>query len=149
MMHDIKHYFKIEELVCPHVYNRFGESAWEFLDKDLLDVLLFIRETLNRPIYVNNWKWGGDKSQRGLRCNCDPLVKEKTYLEKPYLSAHIFGKGVDFNVQGMTAEEVRKWIADYQVYLPCKLRCEESVNWVHIDTLSYGMSANKITYFKG
>ena len=148
-MHDIKHYFKIEELVCPHVYNRFGEAAWDFLDRDLLDVLLFIREHLNRPIYINNYKWGGDKSQRGLRCNCDPLVKEKTSLEKPYLSAHIFGKGVDFHVQGMSAEEVRKWIADYQVYLPCKCRIEESVGWCHIDTLSYGMSANKITYFKG
>lgn len=148
-MKNIKEYFAIHELVCPHVYNRFGEAAWEFLDKDLLDVLLFIREHLNRPIYINNYKWGGDKSQRGLRCNCDPLVKEKVALEKVYLSSHIFGKAVDFNVKGMTAEEVRKWIADYQVYLPCKCRIEESVNWVHIDVLPYGMSANKITYFKG
>lgn len=148
-MHDIKFYFKIEELVCPHVYNRFGEAAWGFLDKDLLDVLLFIRETLNRPIYINNWKWGGDKSQRGLRCNCDPLVKEKTYLEKPYLSAHIFGKGVDFHVQGMSADEVRKWIADYQVYLPCSIRLETGISWIHLDVMDYGKSANKITYFKG
>ena len=148
-MKSIKDYFAIHELVCPHVYNRFGEAAWEFLDKDLLDVLLFIREHLNRPIYINNYKWGGDKSQRGLRCNCDPLVKEKTYLEKPYLSAHIFGKGVDFHVQGMTAEEVRKWIADYQVYLPCSIRLETEISWIHLDVIDYGKSANKITYFKG
>lgn len=148
-MKSIKDYFSVKELVCPHVYNRFGDKALDFLDKDLLSVLLFIREHLGRAIYVNNWAWGGDKSQRGLRCNCCALVKEKTALEKPYLSAHLFGKGVDFHVQGMSAEEVRKWIASYEVYLPCKVRIEADVTWVHIDVMQYGMSANKITYFKG
>ena len=60
-----------------------------------------------------------------------------------------FGKGVDFHVQGMSAEEVRKWIAQYEICLPCKIRVESDVTSVHIDVMTYGMSANKITYFRG
>lgn len=147
-MKTIKDYFAIHELVCPHVYNRFGESAWEFLDKDLLDVLLFIREHLNRPIYINNYKWGGDKSQRGLRCCICPLVKEKVALEKVYLSSHIFGKAVDFNVKGMTAEEVRIWIEKHKNELPSSIRIEKDVNWVHLG-LGYFGQTEKIVYFYG
>lgn len=146
-MKQITDYFRTEELVCPHVFERFGHAALDFFDKDLLAVLLFIRQGLNRPIYVNNWAWGGDKSQRGLRCNCCALVKGKTALEKPYLSAHLFGKGIDFHVQGMTAEEVRQWIAQNAAYLPCKIRVESGVSWVHVDVSAYGMSAAQITYF--
>lgn len=149
MMKTIRDYFKIQEFVCPHVYNRFGEAAWEFLDKDMLAVVLFLRIHLARPIYINNWMWGGDKSQRGLRCNVCALVKEKTALEKPYLSAHVFGKGVDFHVDGMTAAQVRRWIEENEIYLPCKIRVEADVTWVHIDVMSYGMGPGKITYFKG
>ena len=84
-----------------------------------------------------------------MRCCICPLVKEKVALEKVYLSSHIFGKAVDFNVKGMSAEEVRKWIADYQVYLPCSIRLETEISWIHLDVMDYGKSANKITYFKG
>ncbi|MEE0969944.1 MAG: hypothetical protein U0M06_11295, partial [Clostridia bacterium] len=66
---NIKDYFDIKELVCPHVYNKFREYAWRFFDPRLLDTLLVIREKINKPIYVNNWDMGGDFSQRGLRCN--------------------------------------------------------------------------------
>lgn len=148
MIDKIKKYFDIEELVCPHVYERFGESAWSFIDSRLLEVLLFIREGINKPIYVNNWKDKGGQSQRGLRCNCCALVKEKASLEKVYLSSHIFGKGIDFNIKGMTAEQVRKWIVEYKTELPYKVRIEKDVNWVHIDIMPYGMGNDKITFFK-
>lgn len=145
----IKQYFDIQELVCPHVYERFGESAWTFFDERMLDTLYVIRTKLNKPIYVNNWAIGGNLSQRGLRCNCCNLVKEKTMLEKVYLSAHIFGKGIDFNVSGMTSDEVYEWVDKNQILLPHKIRMEQNTDgWTHIDTMSYGMSGSKITYFK-
>jgi hypothetical protein len=68
-MSKIQDYFKIEELVCPHVYDKFGLYAWRFFDPRLLDTLLVIREKIAKPIYVNNWDMGGDFSQRGFRCN--------------------------------------------------------------------------------
>ena len=82
----VSHFFGTKELVCPHVYEKFGESAWQFLDARLLHTLYVIREIVGRPVIVNNWAKGGNYSQRGLRCNVCPLVKEKTSLEKVELS---------------------------------------------------------------
>ena len=146
-MATLKDYFRTEELVCPHVYKRFGERSLDFIDEKMKETLLVIREKLNRPMYINNWAWGGDKSQRGLRCNCCALVKEKTALEKPYLTAHGFGKGFDFHVKDMTAQEVRDWLKKNQVLLPYPIRIERDVNWVHVDVLEYGQTGGKISYF--
>lgn len=129
-------YFGIKELVCPHVYEIWGESAWQFLDDRMLENLAFIREGIGKPIVVNNWAKGGEYSQRGLRCNTCILVVEKTDLRKVYLSAHIQGKAVDFHVVGMTAEEVRQWIIDHAGEMPHPCRLERDVSWIHMDTRS-------------
>lgn len=146
MNHRISRYFDIKELVCPHVYDKFGLYAWQFFDPRLLDVTLVIREAVNRRIFVNNWYLGGQFSQRGFRCNICPLVKEKTALEKLYVTPHQ-GFALDFDIEGMTAEESRKWIKDNQILLPHPIRLEDDVNWVHLDTRSDGFRA--ITWFKG
>lgn len=129
-------YFGIKELVCPHVYEKWGESSWQFLDDRMLANLEWIREKLGKPIIVNNWAKGGQYSQRGLRCNCCILVIEKTDLRKVYLSAHIQGQAVDFNVVGMDAECVRQWIIDHADELPYPCRLERDVSWIHMDTRS-------------
>ena len=36
-------YFSIKELVCKHVYERYGESAVMFLDDNLFETLNVIR----------------------------------------------------------------------------------------------------------
>ena len=148
MINKIRKYFDTQEVVCKHVYDKFGDSAWAFFDPRLLETLLFIREGIGKPIYVNNWQIGGNLSQRGLRCNVCNLVREKTDLKKVYLSAHIFGKGIDFDVKGMTAQQVRDWLEEHKEDLPYKIRVEDCVSWVHIDLSDYGMGKNKITYFK-
>lgn len=144
----IKDYFDIQELVCKHVYNKFGEGAWQFFDSRLLETLLVIREKLGKPIYVNNWQVGGNLTQRGLRCNICGLVKEKTSLEKVYMSAHMQGTGIDFDVKGMTTLEVRNWIKANQILLPYPIRLESDVTWVHLDMRNDG-SKGKVIYFKG
>lgn len=143
----IKNYFQIQELVCPHMYDKFREYAWNFFDPRLLDTLLVIREAINKPIYVNNWDMGGEFSQRGFRCNRCNLVKEKTALEKLYVTEHSQGMGIDFDVKDMTAEEVRKWIVSNKILLPHPIRLESDVNWVHLGVRTDGMQA--ITFFKG
>ena len=143
----IKNYFSIQELVCPHVYDKFREYAWNFFDPRLLDTLLVIRENINKPIYVNNWDMGGEFSQRGYRCNICNLVKEKTALEKLYVTEHGQGMGIDFDVKGMTAEEVRRWIVANKILIPHPIRLESDVNWVHLGVRTDGMQA--ITFFKG
>jgi len=137
-MKTIKDYFIIQELVDPTVYNKYGEMSWKFIDDRLLECLLIVRQELNAPISINNWFYGGNFTQRGLRHNMSPLVSTKNKL---YLSAHIFGKAVDFDVSGMTAVDVRKWIVDNPKKFPYKIRLERNLNgkpitWVHLDIMS-------------
>ena len=70
----IKKYFGIKELVCKHVYNRDHEASWIYFDPRLLEVVLWIREHIGKPMIVNNWASGGKYTQRGLRCNLCELV---------------------------------------------------------------------------
>lgn len=144
----VKDYFGIKELVCPHVYEIWGENAWQFLDDRMLENLAFIREGIGKPIVVNNWAKGGEYSQRGLRCTRCILVIEKVDLRKVYLSDHLFGKGVDFHVIGMTAQEVRDWLELHKEELPHKVRIEKDVNWVHLGIAHFGQ-LEKISYFYG
>lgn len=144
----IKNYFDIRELVCPHVYKRFGENAWQFLDDRLLETMSVVREKIGKPITVNNWHVGGDFSQRGLRCNVCSLVSRNTRIEKVYMSAHMQGTGIDFDVKGLSATAVRDWLHYNQVLLPYPVRLEKDVNWVHLDMRNDGSSA-KIIYFNG
>ena len=137
-MAKIKDYFHISELVDKTVFDKYGEGAWKFLDETILETLLIIREGIGKPITINNWKQGGNFSQRGLRHNMSALVKNKTRL---YLSAHIFGKAFDFGVTGMSAVDVRKWIVENEDLFPFKIRLERNMNgkpisWVHVDTMS-------------
>ncbi len=131
----LKKYFKIQELVDEDVYKRFGEYAWQFIDHRLIDCLLFIREELGKPMIANNWHAGGKFSQRGLRHNRSSMVIGK---KRPYLSAHMMGKALDFDVIGMDAESVRNWIVEHKKELPHKIRLEHKMNatpipWVHLD----------------
>lgn len=128
----MKH-FGIKELVCPHVYEEWGEKAWQFIDDRLQANLEFIREGIGKPIVVNNWAKGGTYDERGLRCNLCSIVKSK---KKVYLSQHIFGKAVDFGVVGMKAEEVRQWIKAHAEELPYPCRLEKDVSWVHLDVMN-------------
>ena len=122
-------YFTLFELVCPHVLAKYGERAWMFLDSRLILNLDTIRERLNKPIYVNR----GGLTQRGLRCPQCQIVRDKFEAGVLYMSAHTMGKAVDFDVEGMTAEEVRGWLKEHGAYLPYPVRVENDVNWVHLD----------------
>lgn len=139
LLNRVKKYFKIYELVGKWTYRIHRERAWKFLDDDLLRCILIIREGIGKPMLVNNWYNGGRFSQRGLRTILQQIVKNFFYQGKLYLSAHLLGKAIDFNIQGMTASEIRKWIIDNQHLFPCKIRLEykmkgREITWVHIDT---------------
>ena len=139
---EIRRYFDVEELVCDHTLAKYGERAWQFLATDYLHALLIIRrDILQRPMSCNS----GALHQRGLRCNLCPIVKEK---EEVYISAHILGCAGDFTVSSMTAEEARQMIKKYAHRLPCNIRIEGGVSWLHIDTLQQYGVAKKVYEFK-
>ena len=126
-------YFKIQELVSEQVYKKYGEKSWMFIDEKLIKTLDLLREHFNKPIIVNNWLWGGELHQRGLRANKDEMVANK---KDYYISQHCLGKAVDFNVKGMTAQEVYEEIIKNKdkFYLISRIEnIKYTPTWVHID----------------
>ena len=73
--------------------------------------------------------------QRGFRCNCCEIVREKTENGTLYVSPHMLGMGLDLSSNAMTAEEMRKRIKASADTAPCTVRIEGGVNWLHIDVL--------------
>lgn len=140
--YEIKKYFAIKELVGSKTHKKFGEKAWMFLDYRLLYALLIVRVFLNKSITVNY----GRKKQRGLRSISQQIVKNKVYQNKLYLSAHLMGKAVDFDVEDYTADSVREWILRNKNLFPFKIRLEGNTSWVHLDVF-YDIDKPKVSIF--
>ena len=139
---ELKKYFSIKELVCNHIYEKWNEKSWQFLDTMWLWCLLIIRrDILKAPMTCND----ASHTQRGMRCNLCQMVESAI---KAYLTSHLFGKAGDFTVKGMTAEQARKKIIANADLLPCNIRLEGGVNWLHFDVLpQYGVT-DKVYVFK-
>lgn len=147
----IRKYFKIEEFVNKKTYQKYGQGAWMFICPRLLETMLVIRESIGFPITINTWHRGGRFSQRGLRTNIGQIVRKKTLRGIMYLSAHTMGRAVDFDVSGMTANEVRDWIKSNHALLPYKIRLEhkmrgKTISWVHLDVF-YSVNNSKVYLF--
>lgn len=141
IIEQLKYYFNIKELVCSHIYGKFGEQSWMFLSTQLLHTILALRtDILRMSMIINNSRL----HQRGMRCNMCPIVKSKNHA---YVSAHLTGNGIDFTCEGKTAEEIRQMIKAKPLLLPYKIRLEEGVSWCHLDVYDDG-TENKITTFK-
>lgn len=137
----LRAFFNVSELVCPHTFARFGEQSWQFFDTATLNTLLVLRaEILRVPMTIN----AGESTQRGLRCNLCGIVKGQ---KKQYLSAHIMGKGFDVVSSQMTAQEMRDKIFENADKLPVPIRIEDGVSWLHFDAFDPSNGKNKITFF--
>lgn len=140
-MYNCKH-FKIKELVSKVVYDyfkpKYGENfIWGFFDEDVLKDLDTIRQTWGKAIIINNWAFGGDLSQCGLRCNIDPLVKGKN---TPYCGGHNFAKGFDLHDKAGNNVGLYKHVCNLiQNNKLKKFRRVENIKstptWVHTDSL--------------
>lgn len=140
----MKEYFEIKEVVCPHVSDKFGETAWFYIDPRLRVVMSRIRGLIDAKIFINVPE--SDLTQRGLRCNLCELVLNKTGLGELYMSAHVFGAAFDFDVEGRSADWVRGFIHAHIGELVYGIRLEEGVSWVHLDVLND--VPGTIIYFK-
>ena len=139
---EIKKFFNVEELVCGHTFEKWGEKAWNFLDTNYLWCLLIIRrDIIKLPMWCNS----KIQKQRGLRCNRCQVVRSKTSV---YLSQHIFGKAGDFTITGMRPEKAREKIKENADLFPCKIRLEDGVNWLHIDVMDQAGVNDKVYIFK-
>ena len=142
-------YFKGKELVSPEVYKIYGEEAIKFIAKDILIFLDLLREDLGVPILVNRPSVG--ITQRGLRTTIDSIVKDKVKNNKLYLSAHVLGRGVDFEVPSMDMKKVYERIINNPRIYSMITRIEDpnvtlAKGYIHVDNMETGK--NGIYIFK-
>lgn len=150
--------FSVKEFVSPETYSLHGEKAITMIDKELL---LFIENFHpfcakhfegKISIVINNWSWGGEFSQRGLRdfqyylnkltykLKRTPTVKEAADYYNKSRSQHKFGRALDFDVYlhgvRINPEEIRQLIIDnrHLYWIQAISFIEDGVNWVHVDT---------------
>lgn len=143
IIQNLKKYFDLRELVCPHTYQRMGDGAWSILRTEQLHTILVLREDILKcGMVCNDYIFtGGNKTQRGNRCNICQLVKDKSAKNIAYLSAHCNCAANDFvfgSKSGMTAAKARELIKANAHLLPYNVRIEKDVTWLHIDTYDTG-----------
>lgn len=136
-------YFKLAELVSPYVLRQFGLFAWSFFDEEVLKDLDRIREYHKMPITIND---GISYTQCGLRCNLDPIVKDKTSI---YCSAHLMGKAFDMHsINNIKLyNDVKTLIENGTLKAFRRLESQKSTKygWVHVD--SFRTIDDKINVF--
>lgn len=132
-------YFQPCELLPPSIFKKYGTAGLIVMDPHIIWTLDQIRKTVGKPITVNNWQAGGPFSQRAFRD--DPGIGAP-------LSQHRFGRAVDFDITGMTAEEFRKEVkaGKFTSELTYITRIEDGINWIHVDCAA--VPGPEIVFFK-
>lgn len=136
-------YFKAKELVSPEVYKIHGENSFKYFSKNILIFLDTLREDLQVPILVNRPSVG--ITQRGLRTTIDDIVKDKAKNNRLYLSAHVLGRGVDFEVPNMDMKKVYERIINNPKKFNMITRIEDpnvtlKKGYIHVDDMETGKS---------
>lgn len=128
-----KNYFTIKEFVDRSTYQKYGAKSIWFVDEELIDQMNQLRDLFGREIIVNNWANGGSFQWRGLRTS--KSSEYSTY------SSHSFGRAVDFDVNGISAEQARVKIIQWYnegILISKSISLEKDVSWVHLDTRNGG-----------
>lgn len=128
-------HFTIPEFIGPETYAKYGNNALWFMDSRILWTIDATREYFNVPMTVNTWKQGGQYQERGLRLSSSDTGAD--------MSQHKFGRAIDFDLAGMTADVVRAEIKkNYKTEPAFRFitALEENVSWVHIDCRNTNMS---------
>lgn len=127
----ISYHFYFHEFFSPGIWQSNNEVFLrKLIDPRLLLIIEKIRVDLNKPVYINNWKWGGNSKYRGFR-------PKNTTVGALY-SQHKFGRALDFQVKDFTNKQVHNFILkNEKAFFKMGLTRIESVldapTWVHID----------------
>lgn len=122
--------FAIYELVPKELYEMMGPNTgvlWNLFDENLLLGLDWIADRYSPKdgVTINDWYWGGEFSQSGLR-----TTKSEYYSST---SMHSVGMAADMKFKNITAEEIREDLRQLK-YAPLITRVENKVSWLHVDT---------------
>ena len=119
-------HFRIEELVTPEIFQKYGHLAWQFFDGDLLRDLDLLRDRFG-TITINDWVWGGVYRDSGLR-NFD-------YKGIFNRSLHKHGKAFDLKFADHNPHYVRTLILNKpHMYKSITTIENNTPTWLHIDS---------------
>jgi len=130
--------FIIQEFVPRDVYKIYEERSSIFIDTRVLWTADAIRDYFNSKVFINNWCFGGKLQYRGFR-------PHNSVVGSLY-SQHRFGRAIDFDIEGVPAEQVRIEIINNRGHPAFQFirGIELDVDWVHIDT----RNSEKLLQFK-
>ena len=141
----IPKYFQPHELVYPELFFTYEKknqtnSLWLSIDERVLITLDCLRERFG-TCYVNNYYWGGNRKESGLR--------NMSTSTGATLSQHKFGRACDVVFKNITAEEVRQEMK--------KLRCFDKdmrnetdskyLPFKYINAIEWHQNGNPISWF--
>lgn len=152
-------YFKIQELVTKSFYNAAVSrgkphyALWQF-NPHVLMTADMLREKFG-PITINNWVFGGNAQNRGLR-DADTTVGAP-------MSPHLRGAALDLIFHKVSAEEVRSHMrkcgcfsAGFKRDVPKDAECfryigrvEVDISWFHFDIWNCYDDNGAIATFRG
>lgn len=129
-MGKISTYFSIEEFVPKEIFSKYGDKSTWFIDRNTVLLADFIRDRFGKSMTINNWHTGGSFNNRGFRVP-DCAIGGA-------LSQHKFKTAFDFNIDGITPQEIYKDIIDHQdMYMKAGATTIEDISftngWNHID----------------
>lgn len=128
-------YFKTFEFVPKDLYKKLGDRSMRYINPKLVIIVDYLREKYGRSITINNWYLGGKLQYRGFR----PFIT----LIGSYMSDHKYGNALDFNVNGMSSDEVWDSITGelYKELLELGLTAVEdkafTTTWTHISVADF------------
>jgi hypothetical protein len=146
----LNEFFKLTELLSKPIINAYGKNALQLIDVKVLQSIFYQRVFFNRQIRVNDYKLG--LSNRIVRFPDAPDYRPGSeHSVKIDTAGNIVKKSlaVDYDVKGLTAEEVRQTIVKNQNKSPFDTiqRLEKGVGWVHAGFAPLGAGIQRIHLF--
>lgn len=122
--------FDLREFIYPELYYQFGNNSIWFISPCIVNIAQWLRDTTGKRVTINNWHWGGQYKESGLRAF--------NTATGGLLSLHKFGEAIDPKVEDMTPPEVHQLIkANFTELSKLGLTTLEDVaytpTWTHID----------------
>ena len=117
-------HFQAYELVPPEIFASRKDKSFELIDERVLITLDTLRATFG-PCTINDWYWGGEFEQSGLRTADAPQFSPT--------SQHTFGRAMDCKFKEHPAAEIRDQVIQNRLLFPYITFMEDDVDWFHFD----------------
>lgn len=133
--------FDLREFIDPITFAEKGESSIDLIDKRLIDIAQFIRDSTGEQVVINSWHMGGPLKECGFR-----RPESKTGAKH---SQHKLGKAIDVHIGHWTGEQMNTWASEnrtklYQLGVRQIEDKSLTTTWLHLSTKDTGFNGIQI-----